>query len=129
MIWEESYDERPWEKARSSSLFKVKEDDEVDRLEINMEVTQASKRIYRTPSREVSLKISRSLRSLNAKTGLFSKRMKIIHQDPLLHAQRSAAIKRTKATPDARRRAAEISRAYFSDPENRLKRSLAMKGS
>ncbi|KAK8951673.1 hypothetical protein KSP39_PZI004930 [Platanthera zijinensis] len=101
-----------------SSLFKVKEDDEVDGLEIKMEVTQASKRIYRTPSRE----------SLNAKTGLFSKRMKIIHQDPLLHAQRSAAIKRTKTTPAARRRAAEISKAYFSDPENRLKRSLAMKG-
>lgn len=33
------------------------------------------------------------LQSLNAKTGLFSKRMKIIHRDPMLHAQRVAAIK------------------------------------
>lgn len=33
------------------------------------------------------------LQSLNAKTGIFSKRMKIIHRDPALHAQRVAAIK------------------------------------
>lgn len=33
------------------------------------------------------------LQSLNAKTGIFSKRMKIIHKDPMLHAQRVAAIK------------------------------------
>lgn len=33
------------------------------------------------------------LQSLNAKTGLFSRRMKIIHSDPLLRAQRLAAIK------------------------------------
>lgn len=33
------------------------------------------------------------LQSLNAKTGLFSKRMKIIHRNPTLHAQRVAAIK------------------------------------
>ncbi|XP_020597289.1 uncharacterized protein LOC110037056 [Phalaenopsis equestris] len=128
VIWEESYDERPWEKARSSSLFKVKEDDDVDNLEVKVDVTRKSKRIYRTPTPEVSMKISRSLRSLNAKTGLFSKRMKIIHQDPVLHAQRVAAIKKTKGTPDARKRASEISKAYFSDPGNRLKRSLAMKG-
>ncbi|KAI0508111.1 hypothetical protein KFK09_014245 [Dendrobium nobile] len=128
VIWEESYDERPWEKARSSSLFKVKEDDEVDRLDIKVDAGRKSRRIYRTPTPEVSLKISRSLRSLNAKTGLFSKRMKIIHQDPVLYAQRVAAIKKTKGTPAARKRASEISKAYFSDPENRLKRSMAMKG-
>ena len=33
------------------------------------------------------------LQSLNAKTGIFSKRMRIIHRDPTLQAQRVAAIK------------------------------------
>ncbi|XP_008775710.1 uncharacterized protein LOC103696007 isoform X4 [Phoenix dactylifera] len=93
VIWEESIDERLWEKARSSSPLKVKEDDEVDNLDIKVDVSRKSKRVYQSPSPEVSLKISRSLRSLNARTGLFSKRMKIIHRDPMLHAQRVAAIK------------------------------------
>ncbi|KAB1207341.1 DNA-binding protein HEXBP [Morella rubra] len=68
------------------------------------------------------------LQSLNAKTGLFSKRMKIIHRDPKLHAQRVAAIKKAKGTAAARRRASEALKAFFSDPENRHKRSIAMKG-
>ncbi|XP_064996711.1 uncharacterized protein LOC135632157 isoform X1 [Musa acuminata AAA Group] len=128
VIWEESIDERPWERARSSSPLKVKEDDEVDKLDIKVDVSRKSKRTYQSPSPEVSLKISRSLRSLNAKTGLFSNRMKIIHQDPILRAQRIAAIKKTKGTPEARERASEASKAFFRDPENRLKRSIAMKG-
>ncbi|KAB1207343.1 hypothetical protein CJ030_MR7G017474 [Morella rubra] len=87
-----------------------------------------SKRVYQSPPPEVGLKISRSLKSLNAKTGLFSKRMKIIHRDPKLHAQRVAAIKKAKGTAAARRRASEVLKAFFSDPENRHKRSIAMKG-
>nr|CAD1833908.1 unnamed protein product [Ananas comosus var. bracteatus] len=128
VIWEESIDERPWEKARSSSPLKVKEDDEVDKLDIKVDISRRSKRVYQSPSPEVSLKISRSLRSLNAKTGLFSKRMKIIHRDPVLHAQRVAAIKKAKGTAAARKWASETLKAYFSNPENRLKRSIAMKG-
>ncbi|WOL02991.1 hypothetical protein Cni_G11711 [Canna indica] len=128
VIWEESIDEVPWENARSSSPLKVKEDEEVDKLDIEVDVSRKSKRRYKSPSPEVSLKISRSLRSLNAKTGLFSKHMKIIHQDPKLHAQRVAAIKKTKGTPEARKQASEALKAFFSDPENRLKRSIAMKG-
>lgn len=128
VIWEESIDERPWEKARSSSPLKMKEDDEVDKMEIKVDVTRKSKRIYQSPSPEVILKISRSLRSLNAKTGLFSKRMKIIHQDPVLYAQRVAAIKKAKGTDEARKQASECMKAFFSDPENRLKRSIAMRG-
>lgn len=54
--------------------------------------------------------------------------MKIIHQDPMLHAQRVAAIKKTKGTTVARKRASEAMKNYFSDPENRHKRSIAMKG-
>lgn len=54
--------------------------------------------------------------------------MKIIHQDPMLHAQRVAAIKITKGTAVARRCASEAMKNYFSDPENRRKRSIAMKG-
>lgn len=54
--------------------------------------------------------------------------MKILHQDPELHAQRVAAIKRTKGTAAARNHASEKQRAFFMDPENRLKRSIAMKG-
>lgn len=37
-------------------------------------------------------------------------------------------MKRTKGTAAARKRASEIQNAFFSDPENRLKRSIAMKG-
>ncbi|KAL9352793.1 hypothetical protein Peur_055473 [Populus x canadensis] len=127
VIWEESIDERPWEKARSISPFKVKEDDDVDNLEIEL-AKKKSKRVYQSLSPEVGLKISRSLKSLNAKTGLFSKRMKIIHRDPMLHAQRVAAIKKAKGTAAARKRASETLKAFFSDPENRKKRSIAMKG-
>ncbi|XP_077240505.1 uncharacterized protein LOC143881355 isoform X2 [Tasmannia lanceolata] len=133
VIWEESIDEQPWEKARSRSPFKVKEDDEVDNLDIKLAATRKSKRIYQSPSPEVGLKISRSLRvsclfSLNAKTGLFSKRMKILHRDPKLHAQRVAAIKKAKGTAAARKRASEALKAFFHDPENRRKRSISMKG-
>ncbi|KAG8663223.1 uncharacterized protein LOC110608485 [Manihot esculenta] len=128
VIWEESIDEQPWEKARSISPLKVKEDDEVDNLEIKLEVKKKSKRVYQSPPPEVGEKISRSLKSLNAKTGLFSKRMKIIHRNPKLHAQRVAAIKRAKGTAAARKHTSETLKAFFSDPENRRKRSIAMKG-
>ncbi|KAF8014164.1 hypothetical protein BT93_H0107 [Corymbia citriodora subsp. variegata] len=128
VIWEESIDEQPWEKARSISPFKVKEDDEVDNLDIKLDVRKKSNRVYQSTSPEVGLKISRALKSLNEKTGLFSNRMKIIHRDPMLHAQRVAAIKKTKGTPAARKRASELQKAFFSDPENRRKRSIAMKG-
>jgi hypothetical protein len=37
-------------------------------------------------------------------------------------------MKRTKGSDVARKRASEIQKAFFSDPENRLKRSIAMKG-
>ncbi|CAH8285969.1 unnamed protein product [Eruca vesicaria subsp. sativa] len=128
VIWEESIDERPWEKARSSSPFRVKEDDEVDNLEIKFSPRGKSKRIYQSPPPEVGQKISRSLKSLNAKTGLFSNRMKIIHRDPVLHAQRVASIKKAKGTPAARKHASETMKTFFSNPENREQRSLSMKG-
>ncbi|EMS57055.1 hypothetical protein TRIUR3_32214 [Triticum urartu] len=151
VIWQESIDEQPWEEVRSrykipivlkevmiddmtslhsdeeSSPLKVKEDDEVDRLEIKIDTSKRPRRTYPSPSPEVAMKISRSLRSLNAKTGLFTKHMKIIHQDAKLHAQRVAAIKRTKGTAAARNQASEKQKAFFRDPENRLKRSIAMK--
>ncbi|KAI3720253.1 hypothetical protein L6452_21166 [Arctium lappa] len=130
VIWEESIDERPWEKARSISPLKVKEDDEVDNLEIKLAARRKSKRVYQSPSPEVGLKISRSLKAsfLNARTGLFTNRMKIIHGDPKLHAQRVAAIKKAKGAIDARKRASESMKAFFSDPENRHRRSISMKG-
>ncbi|KAF7809167.1 DNA-binding protein HEXBP [Senna tora] len=128
VTWEEAIDEQPWERARSSSPLKVQEDDEVDNLDIKLDVKKKSKRVYQSPSPEVGLKISRSLKSLNAKTGLFSKRMKIIHRDPKLHAQRVAAIKKTRGTPAARKHTSNTMKAFFSDPENRQKRSIAMKG-
>ncbi|KAL6614617.1 hypothetical protein ACP70R_036887 [Stipagrostis hirtigluma subsp. patula] len=128
VIWQESIDEQPWEKVRSSSPLRVKEDDEVDKLEIMISTQKRSKRTYPSPSPEVAMKISRSLRSLNAKTGLFTKRMKLIHQNPELHAQRVAAIKRAKGTTSARKQASETQKAFFRNPENRLKRSIAMKG-
>lgn len=45
-----------------SSPLKVKEDDEVDRLEIKINTPKRSKRAYPSPSPEVAMKISRSLR-------------------------------------------------------------------
>ncbi|XP_004514778.1 uncharacterized protein [Cicer arietinum] len=97
VIWEESIDERPWERARSISPLKVKEDDEVDKLEIKLDAKKKSKRVYQSPSPEVGLKISRSL-------------------------------KKAKRTVSARKHASKTMKAYFSDPINRQKRSVAMKG-
>lgn len=128
VIWEESIDEQPWENARSVSPLKVKEDDEVDKLDIKLDGRKKNKNAHQSSDPEVNLKISRSLKSLNARTGLFSKRMKIIHKDPILHAQRVAAIKKTKGTAAARKQASETMKSYFSDPENRRKRSMSMKG-
>lgn len=45
-----------------SSPLKVKEDDEVDNLDIELDMTKKSKRVYQSPSPEVGLKISRSLK-------------------------------------------------------------------
>ncbi|KAF9625502.1 hypothetical protein IFM89_023438 [Coptis chinensis] len=128
VIWEEGIDERPWERARSISPLKVKEDDDVDNLDIKLDVRRKSKRVYQSPPPEVGLKISRSLKSLNAKTGLFSRHMKILHRDPKLHAQRVAAIKKAKGTDAARKQASEALKAFFRDPENRRRRSISMKG-
>ncbi|KAL5988633.1 hypothetical protein ACLOJK_026731 [Asimina triloba] len=107
----------------ASSPLKVKEDDEVDKLDIELDVTRKSRRVYRSVSPEGVTRLS-----LNAKTGMFSKRMKILHRDPKLFAQRVAAIKRAKRRPAARKRASEAMKTFFSDPENRRKRSLYMKG-
>ncbi|CAI0386724.1 unnamed protein product [Linum tenue] len=68
------------------------------------------------------------VQSLNAKTGLFSNRMKIIHSDPKLSAERAASIKKAKGTAAARKRTSESLKAFFSDPENRQKRSISMQG-
>ena len=46
----------------SSSPLKVKEDDEVDKLEIKIKTPKRSKSTYPSPSPEVTMKISRSLR-------------------------------------------------------------------
>ncbi|MCL7047275.1 hypothetical protein MKW94_030303 [Papaver nudicaule] len=54
--------------------------------------------------------------------------MKILHRDPKLHAQRVAAIKKAKGTAEARKKASDTAKAFFLDPENRRKRSTAMKG-
>lgn len=62
VIWEESIDERPWERAQSISPLKVKDDDEVDKLDIKLDAKKKSKRVYQSPSPEVGLKISRSLK-------------------------------------------------------------------
>jgi len=45
-----------------SSPLKVKEDDEVDNLDLKLDARKKSKRVYRSPPPEVSLKISRSLK-------------------------------------------------------------------
>lgn len=46
----------------SSSPLKVKEDDEVDNLDIKLEDRRKTKRIYQSSAPEVNLKISRSLK-------------------------------------------------------------------
>lgn len=62
VIWEESIDERPWEKARFSSPLKIREDDDVDKLDIKLDTKQKTKRVYQSSSPEVNLKISRTLK-------------------------------------------------------------------
>jgi hypothetical protein len=37
-------------------------------------------------------------------------------------------LKKTKGAPEARKKASEVMKVFFSDPENRHKRSLSMKG-
>jgi len=44
------------------SPLKVKDDDEVDKLDIKLDAKKKSKRVYQSPSPEVGLKISRSLK-------------------------------------------------------------------
>lgn len=46
----------------SSSPLKVKEDDEVDNLDIKLEDRRKTKRVYQSSAPEVNLKISRSLK-------------------------------------------------------------------
>ncbi|KAL5165301.1 hypothetical protein HKD37_18G050449 [Glycine soja] len=43
VTWEESVDEQPWERAHSISPLKVKEDDEVDKLDIKLDVKKKYK--------------------------------------------------------------------------------------
>lgn len=128
VVWEETIDELPWEKARTSSPLNVIEDEEIDNLEIELAPVRKSKRIYASLPPEVSAKISRTLKNLNAVTGIFSKRMKKVHSDPILHAQRVEAMKRAKRTAAARQHISETLKVFFSNPENRLKRSLSMRG-
>ena len=45
-----------------SSPLKVKEDDDVDNLELTLDEKKKSKRVYRSTPPEVGLKISRSLK-------------------------------------------------------------------
>lgn len=45
-----------------SSPLKVKEDDEVDNLDIKLGAKRKTKRVYQSPNTEVNLKISRSLK-------------------------------------------------------------------
>lgn len=40
----------------------MKDDDEVDKLDIKLDTKKKSKRVYQSPSPEVGLKISRSLK-------------------------------------------------------------------
>ena len=73
-----------------SSPLKVKEDDEVDKLEININNPKRSKRTYASPSPEVAMKISRSLRVSNI---FYTSVHMRLYLDPELRAQRVAAIK------------------------------------
>ncbi|XP_059074387.1 uncharacterized protein LOC131078396 isoform X1 [Cryptomeria japonica] len=97
-------------------------------MEIKLAPEKKSKRVYASTPPDVGAKISLTLKNLNAVTGMFSKKMKKVHSDPILHAQRVEAMKRAKRTPAARQHASNMMKSFFSNPENRLKRSLSMKG-
>ncbi|XP_059074388.1 uncharacterized protein LOC131078396 isoform X2 [Cryptomeria japonica] len=96
-------------------------------MEIKLAPEKKSKRVYASTPPDVGAKISLTLKNLNAVTGMFSKKMKKVHSDPILHAQRVEAMKRAKRTPAARQHASNMMKSFFSNPENRLKRSLSMK--
>ncbi|KAJ7555235.1 hypothetical protein O6H91_05G027600 [Diphasiastrum complanatum] len=97
-------------------------------MEIPMTPIRKTNRVYGPLSIETREKIKRSLKELEQRTRSISIRMRNLHKDPVLHARRVAAIKKAKGTPEARQWISAKQKQYFSDPENRRKRSIRMKG-
>eukprot|EP00249_Psilotum_nudum_P027662 c3560_g1_i1 orf=296-1132(+) len=128
VVKEESLDEMLWEKAQSCSPLQVEDDEAIDSMEIQLAPEKKSKRVYGSPSQEVREKIRQALKKLNAQTGSISRRMRHNLSDPIINAKRIAAIKEAKRTDEARRAISEKLRLYFQKPENRLKRSLSLRG-
>ncbi|KAH7434168.1 hypothetical protein KP509_06G003700 [Ceratopteris richardii] len=97
-------------------------------MDIQVVPLRKSNRIYSSPTPEVREKIRQSLKSLDARTGSVTRRMRRIHNDPVLNAKRIAAIKKAKGTEAARKHVSEKLRQFFKEPGNRILRSLSLKG-
>lgn len=122
--------EIPWEETTASRgpVLQIEDDEIIDGMDIQLAPDRKSKRIYSSPPMEVREKIRLALKSLDARTGSVTRRMRRIHSDPILNAKRIAAIKKAKSTEAARKNISEKMRLYFQEPANRHQRSLSVKG-
>ncbi|KAJ7555222.1 hypothetical protein O6H91_05G027600 [Diphasiastrum complanatum] len=128
VVWEQTFNESSWDTVNAISLLKVPDDEAIESMEIPMTPIRKTNRVYGPLSIETREKIKRSLKELEQRTRSISIRMRNLHKDPVLHARRVAAIKKAKGTPEARQWISAKQKQYFSDPENRRKRSIRMKG-
>ncbi|XP_024544713.1 uncharacterized protein LOC9644681 [Selaginella moellendorffii] len=115
-----------WEKLHSVSSITVKDDEAIENMSIPAAV--ATKRVYGPVTAATRTKISHALKDFERRTGSISSRMRKLHEDPVLHAERVAAIQKAKGTDESRKNISTKLIAYFTNPENRIKQSLRMKG-
>ncbi|MCO5610973.1 hypothetical protein L7F22_065220 [Adiantum nelumboides] len=88
------YEGISWEENTTRGpLLDIQDDDVIDEMDIDVVPDRKSKRIYGSPSPEVREKIRQALKSLDARTGSVTRRMRRIHNDPVLNAKRIAGIK------------------------------------
>lgn len=127
-VWVKAVDEIPWGENQSCSPLQIEDDESIDHMEVRLAPQRKSKRVYTSLSMEVREKIRRALKTLDAQTGSVTRRMRRIHNDPIINAKRIAAIKQAKSSEASRRRVSEKLRLYFQNPENRFQRSLVLKG-
>ncbi|CAM6127398.1 unnamed protein product [Calypogeia fissa] len=129
VVWEDYINESTSRASHHSrSPLQIAEDDVIENMAITPVPKRKTRRVYGPPRPETVEKIRRSLKDLEARTGSISKRMKILHLDPVLRTQRTAAIKKARGTDEARKLTSQRIKEYFKSPENRLKHSQRMTG-
>lgn len=127
MVLEDSVWESAWETAQTRSPLRVEDDEVLDRFDPDVP-EKTERRVYGPRPEAIRMRISRTMKELEKRTGAFSKRAKRQHQNLTVHSRMVAAIKRAKSTEDARRKISEQQKLFFQNPENRRMRGLQMRG-